>query len=102
MNAAESWSEATRVKPVGRWVLRRIGEDRLLVPVGGDPARKNIIYPLNETAALLWERWIAGDTLGQASRAVSETFSVDQAKAFHDSLELCAELAREGVLAPVE
>jgi len=45
----------------GRVVLRRIGEDVLLVPVSGPAATDGgRVYPLNATAEIIWSHLVAG------------------------------------------
>ena len=80
-------SSTYRIK--GRVVLRRIGEDRLLVPVSGDAARENCVFPLNETGEFIWGCLTAGRTLDETAAAVAAAFAV----APEDALDDCREFA---------
>ena len=60
----------------GRVVLRRIGEDRLLVPVSGDAARENCVFPVNETGEYIWNCLAQGRTLDETATAVAVAFAV--------------------------
>ena len=67
----------------GRVVLRRIGEDVLLVPVSGPAATGGgRVYPLNETAFTIWEYLVTGrDIPGIVDEFVSAyDVSRDQAR----------------------
>lgn len=76
--------EETVCRPAGRVVLRRIGKDQLLVPVSGEAARNNRVFPVNRTAAFIWERLSAGNSVADAARAMSGVFAVDYATALAD------------------
>ena len=82
----------------GRVVLRRIGEDRLLVPVSGGVARENCVFPINETGEFIWNGLVAGKTLDQIAQAVAAEFSVPPGTALEDCGTLAAELAGHGLL----
>lgn len=54
-------SSTKRYGMKGRVVLRRIGEDVLLVPVSGMAAEGGgRVYPLNATAHSIWDHLMAG------------------------------------------
>ncbi len=82
--------EQTICRTAGRVVLRRIGRDQLLVPVSGDAARNNRVFPVNRTASFIWEQLASGKTIADTARAMSQTFSVDYDTALVDC-RLCAE-----------
>lgn len=79
-------------------VLRRIGEVHLLVPISGEAARSNHIYPLNPTGAFVWERLAAGKTLSETAREVSRAFEVTEEQAEADCREYAGLLVEEGLL----
>jgi len=60
----------------GRVVLRRMGEDCLLVPVSGAAAQENCVFPLNETGVFIWECLSAGQPLETVARELSGAFEV--------------------------
>ncbi len=64
-----------RYKPQGRVVVRRIGEDILLVPVSG-PAAGGRVFPINETAFRIWEALADGATVEAIASTIAETYSV--------------------------
>ncbi len=84
-------------KPIGRIVMRRIGEDTLLVPVSG-PLARGRVYPLNETAASIWYDLTAGKTVCEAATSLSRRFVVSEADALADAQACVDELIVEGLL----
>ena len=91
-------SESTTYRMKGRVVLRRIGEDRLLVPVSGDVARESCVFPLNETGEFIWERLSIGRPVEEAARALAETFEVSLDAARADCREYVRELVAQQLL----
>ena len=82
----------------GRVVLRRIGEDHLLVPVSGDAARENCVFPLNETGEFLWARFSRGVPLAEVARAVAGEFTVSFDAALADCREYAEALVAQRLL----
>ncbi len=85
-------------RPIGRIVLRRIGDDQLLVPVSGDTARSNCLYPVNDTGAFIWESLTRGKSLPETALEVSRAFEVAPEQAETDCREFVEELIKEGLL----
>ncbi len=87
-----------RFKPVGRIVVRHIGDDALLVPVSG-PASGGRVYPVNETAECVWNCLAGGGTIDKAVEMLSARYAVTPAEARTDC-EACANaLLAEGLIA---
>lgn len=81
----------------GQVVVRRIGEDSLLVPIRGAAAGGRV-FPLNETALAIWRRLAAGDTPRAAARRLCEEFDTTLPEALSDC-EACARaFVAEGLL----
>lgn len=66
----------TTYRTCGKVVLRRIGEDRLLVPVSGDAARENCVFPINATGEFIWDCLTQGKTLEETAAAMAAEFAV--------------------------
>ena len=60
-------------RPLGQTVIRRIGDDTLLVPVSGPPAGGRV-YPVNETALIVWQCLSDGGTVLRAAEMLCEQF----------------------------
>lgn len=82
----------------GRVVLRRIGADRLLVPVSGDVARENSVFPVNETGEFIWESLTKGHALEETAAAVAATFAVGLEDARADCREFAERLLAQRLL----
>lgn len=82
----------------GRVVLRRIGEDRLLVPVSGDVARENCVFPINETGEFMWARLAKGMPPEEVAQALVRTFAVDAETAGTDCRGFVAALVAQRLL----
>ncbi len=67
----------------GKVVLRRIGDESLLVPVSG-PAAGGRVYPVNDSARVIWSGLQDGHTVGEVVRMLVETFDVDVTEAAED------------------
>ena len=85
-------------RAAGRIVLRRIGDDVLLVPVSGTAAHEAHVFPVNKTGAFLWEQFSNGCTLDIAVREVTRTFDVTDDVARADGLEFLRTLVEEKLL----
>lgn len=92
-------SSTYRIK--GRVVLRRIGEDRLLVPASGDAARENCVFPINETGEFIWEHMAKGLPLDQVAQALAAAFEVSPAEALSDCRQFAGDLLVQGLLEEV-
>ncbi len=81
----------------GRVVIRRIGEETLLVPVRG-VASGHCVYPVNATAAVAWRALEAGHTAAEAVEMMITEFDV-AAEIAHKDIEACAAAwVEEGLL----
>jgi hypothetical protein len=82
----------------GRVVLRRIGADRLLVPVSGAVAREPCVFPVNETGEFIWEQLRAGCTADKAAAALAAEFAVEPEAARADVREFAEQLLAQGLI----
>lgn len=82
----------------GRVVLRRIGEDRLLVPVSGGVARENCVFPVNGTGEFIWDRLTKGQTLDETAAAVAAAFAVALEEARTDCREFADRLLAQRLI----
>jgi hypothetical protein len=90
--------QAATFRMKGRVVLRHIGEDRLLVPVSGDVARENCVFPLNNTGEFIWERLSRGESVEQVARGLAVAFEVPWEAALADCQEYAGELVSQQLL----
>ena len=86
----------------GKVVLRRIGTDRLLVPVSGEVAREGCIFPVNATGELIWDCLTKGQTLDETAAAVAFEFAVAPDAARADCRGFAEQLVAQRLLEAVE
>ena len=82
----------------GKVVLRRIGEDRLLVPVSGGVARENCVFPINETGAFIWESLTKGRPLDETAASMAAEFAVSPEDALSDCREFAERLLAQRLI----
>ncbi|HRT04599.1 MAG TPA: PqqD family peptide modification chaperone [Kiritimatiellia bacterium] len=83
---------------IGKVVLRRIGEDRLLVPVLGAVAREGCVFPVNATGEFIWTGLAKGQTLEETAAAVAAEFAVAPDAARADCREFADKLVAQRLL----
>lgn len=88
----------TMYRPIGKIVLRRIGEERLLVPVSGELARESCVFPLNETGEFIWTSLSGGESVMATAEALAAEFAVGLDEARRDCEAFAEELVRQGML----
>lgn len=81
----------------GRIVVRTIGSDTLLVPVSGASAGGRV-FPVNDSALLVWERVAEGDSVQAATEALAARYQLDTEEAIADCRECIDTFLDEGLL----
>jgi hypothetical protein len=77
-------------RPIGRIVVRKIGDEILLVPVSGPPAGARV-YPVNPTARIIWDSLSAGEPVSRAAERLVESFDVSSLEEALADCEACAQ-----------
>lgn len=67
------------------FVMRKLGDEYVVVPVGVTLGEFNGMIRLNETGAFLWERLQNGSTREQLIHALLEEYEIDEEKAVSDT-----------------
>lgn len=81
-------SDQIMLRSNGRVVTRKIGSDVLLVPVSG-PSAGGRVFPVNESALVVWNALVDGASLRDAAGALVAKYGIDEETALADS-EACA------------
>lgn len=89
-------------KKSGGVVERRIGVERLLVPLGTGQAKLECMYSLNEQAAAIWDLAIEGKTTDEIIAGMAERYEVQGEHLAADVARILAELVACGALAKTE
>ena len=80
------------------YVLRQIGDDYVIVPVGKAALDFNGMITVNETGAFLWEQLVEGTNKEELLRTMLETYEVTQEEAERDIDEFLDVLYKNNIL----
>ena len=80
------------------FVLRKIANQYMAVPVGARAKELHGMIGLNETGAFIWERLADGQPQEAIVQALCEAYEVDEAAATASVQNFCQTLRQEGVL----
>lgn len=81
------------------FVMRNVGGENLLVPLGVQVMAMNGIVTLNNTGSYLWALLEQDRSLDELTTAVAIRFDVDHERANADVQAFLAELMRLGIVA---
>jgi hypothetical protein len=87
-------------KVCGRVVMRKIGEETLLVPISG-PASGGRVYPINETARIIWDGLSEGFDVGQIATRLVGIYDVPAEQAHADCMACAEAMVGEALLEEV-
>ena len=93
---APVFSRTARLAPQGHVEFRSVEEGGILVDL-----ESGACFQLNRVGAQLWKRLSAGDTVGAAIDSLRQRYDVASEVLERDSLLLCDELLRVGLIAPL-
>ena len=80
------------------YVLRQIGDDYIIVPVGQAALSFNGMITVNETGAFLWEQLVKGTSKEGLLQTLLETYEVIQEEAERDIDEFLDVLYKNSIL----
>lgn len=80
------------------YVLRQIGDDYIIVPVGETVLSFNGMITVNETGAFLWEELVKGTNKGELLRTLMDNYEVTQEEAEKDIDEFLDVLYTNNIL----
>lgn len=80
------------------YVLRQIGDDYIIVPVGQAALSFNGMITVNETGAFLWEQLVKGTSKEGLLETLMETYEVTQEEAERDIDEFLDVLYKNNIL----
>ena len=80
------------------YVLRQIGDDYVIVPVGKAALDFNGMITVNETGAFLWEQLVKGTSKEGLLQTLIETYEVTQEEAERDIDEFLDVLYKNNIL----
>ena len=80
------------------YILRQIGDDYIIVPVGKAALSFNGMITVNETGAFLWEQLVKGTSKEGLLETLMETYEVIQEEAERDIDEFLDVLYKNNIL----
>ncbi len=80
------------------FILRKIADDYIVVPVGNELVDFNALITLNETGAFLWECMGSDTTAAELCDKLCAEFDVDRSTAEEDIGEFLGQLKNAGIL----
>lgn len=86
------------MKRSSAFVLRRIGSDTLLVPIGAQVGNTNGVIVVNDVTSFVWDLLAEDRSLDALVLAVGETFAVENDRAREDLRVLLDDLICMGVV----
>ena len=80
------------------FVLRKIADQYMAVPVGARAKELHGMIGLNETGAFIWERLSNGQSQEEIVKALCEEYEVEEGAAMVSVQRFCEKLRAEGML----
>ena len=80
------------MKLCGEFVVRKVMDNIVAIPVGQTILRLNGMILLNDVSKIIWDSLERGTDLESAVRAVTDAFDVSEDEAQADILEFCGKL----------
>ena len=95
-NDTESGKESMKLKD--GFVLRKIADQYMAVPVGARAKELHGMIGLNETGAFIWERLSKGQTQEEIVKALCEEYEVEENAAATSVQRFFEKLSAEGMM----
>ncbi len=80
------------------FVLRKVADSYVVVAVGAEAKKHNVMITLNETGALLWEKLSEGAEMNDLVQAILEVYDIDEATAEADVEKFIEKVNTEGLI----
>jgi len=81
------------------FVLRKVADTYVVVAVGAEAKKHNVMITLNETGGLLWNKLTEGTDEEGLVNAILEEYDIDKETAAKDVSAFLAKITGEGLLA---
>lgn len=80
------------------FVLRKVADSYVVVAIGVEAKKHNVMITLNETGALLWEKLAKGAEKSDLINAILEVYDIDEATAAADVDRFIEKVNAEGLI----
>lgn len=91
-------STGRRYRRNEEFILRKIGDDTLLVPLRQDAPDRTRVFVLNELGARLWQDLEKSPNLETASRQIAAEYDAPPQRIMEDAASFAAQLEEIGAL----
>ena len=81
------------------FVLRKVADTYIVVAVGAEAKKHNVMITLNETGSLLWEKLSQGAENDDLVNAILDEYDIDRETAKADVARFLDKIKSEGLLA---
>ncbi len=81
------------------FVLRKVADTYVVVAVGAEAKKHNVMITLNETGSLLWNKLTEGTDEEGLVNAILEEYDIDKETAARDVSAFLEKITGEGLLA---
>ncbi|MBP3579906.1 MAG: PqqD family protein [Clostridia bacterium] len=79
-------------------ILRQIADTYIVVAIGEEAKKANVMITLNETGGFLWQKLSEGATEEELLRAVLNTYDIDEATAKADVEDFVKKVKNSGLV----
>ena len=80
------------------FILRKVADTYVVVAIGAEAKKHNVMITLNETGALLWEKLSEGADEKALVDAILEVYDIDEATASMDVTKFIDKVKSEGLI----
>ena len=80
------------------FVLRKVADTYVVVAIGAEAKKHNVMITLNETGCLLWEKLSEGADENSLTAAILEVYDIDEATARKDASAFIEKVKAQGLL----
>ena len=80
------------------FVLRKVADTYIVVAVGAEAKKHNVMITLNETGSLLWEKLSEGAEKNDLVNAILEEYEIDEATASADVDRFLEKVLSQGLI----
>ena len=81
------------------FVLRKVADTYVVVAIGAEAKKHNVMITLNETGALLWEKLAEGADKDALVKVILDKYEIDEATAAADVEKFLLKVESEDLLA---
>ena len=80
------------------FVLRKVADTFVVVAVGAEAKKHNVMITLNETGGLLWEKLMEGAEKKDLVNAILDVYDIDESTASADVDKFIDKISAEGLI----